>query len=77
MIPIPETALRRMRRRKVAILHKKKFYNTSYLFALWYIFSVAYNILNKSALNMAPKPGNASNVLGIDVCFALMGIRCP
>ena len=53
-IRIPETALHRMRRRKAAILHKKKLYNTSYLFALWYVFSVAYNIFSKNALNMAP-----------------------
>lgn len=53
-IRIPETALHRMRRRKVAILHKKKMYNTGYLFALWYVFSVLYNIFSKNALNMAP-----------------------
>ena len=53
-IPIPETALHRMRRRKAKILHKKKLYNTGYLFALWYVFSVAYNIFSKNALNMAP-----------------------
>mmetsp|Transcript_7155 Transcript_7155/g.14124 ORF Transcript_7155/g.14124 Transcript_7155/m.14124 type:complete len:398 (+) Transcript_7155:70-1263(+) len=54
VIRIPETALHRMRRRKAKILHKKKLYNTSYLFALWYVFSVAYNIFSKNALNMAP-----------------------
>jgi solute carrier family 35 protein E1 len=51
---VPETALRRMRRRKVAIYTKKKYYATGYLFALWYVFSVAYNIISKQALNLAP-----------------------
>ena len=49
-----ETPLRRMRRRKVAIYQKKKLYATGYLFALWYVFSVAYNIYSKKALNIAP-----------------------
>ena len=53
-IRIPETAFHRMRRRKAKILHKKKLYNTSYLFALCYVFSVAYNIFSKKALKMAP-----------------------
>jgi solute carrier family 35 protein E1 len=51
---VPETALHRMRRRKVAIYQKKKTYATGYLFALWYVFSVAYNIFSKNTLNMAP-----------------------
>ena len=28
--------------------------NTSYLFALWYLFSIFYNIFSKNSLNMAP-----------------------
>jgi solute carrier family 35 protein E1 len=50
----PETPLRRFRRRKSTLLHKKKFIATSYLFALWYVFSIAYNIFSKNALNLAP-----------------------
>jgi solute carrier family 35 protein E1 len=51
---LPESALRRMRRRKTVILNKRKMINTSYLFALWYVFSIGYNIFSKRALNMAP-----------------------
>lgn len=51
---LPESALRRMRRRKTVILSKRKMINTSYLFALWYVFSIGYNIFSKRALNMAP-----------------------
>jgi solute carrier family 35 protein E1 len=50
----PETPLKRFRRRKSELLHKKKKIATGYLFALWYVFSVAYNIFSKNALNMAP-----------------------
>ena len=49
------TPLSRYRQRKVAILSKRKMINTTYLFALWYIFSIAYNIYSKNALNMAPQ----------------------
>eukprot|EP00980_Cylindrotheca_fusiformis_P016951 scaffold5159_cov112-Cylindrotheca_fusiformis.AAC.5 len=29
--------------------------NTGYLFAMWYVFSVAYNIFSKASLNIAPE----------------------
>lgn len=53
--PRKETSVTRMRRRKVKILYKKKAYNVGYLFALWYILSIAYNVLSKRVLNMAPE----------------------
>ena len=53
-IPISESPLRQIRRLKVAMYERKKLYSTGALFALWYIFSVAYNIYSKKALNIAP-----------------------
>lgn len=53
-LEVPETSLQRFRRHKAAMLHKKKLIGTGYLFALWYVFSVTYNIFSKRALNMAP-----------------------
>jgi solute carrier family 35, member E1 len=49
-----ETSLQRMRRRKINILEKRKQKNTSYLFAVWYILSIGFNIYSKRALNLAP-----------------------
>jgi solute carrier family 35 protein E1 len=45
----------RMRRRKSAILQKKKKIKIASLFALWYILSVGYNIFSKRVLNLAPE----------------------
>jgi solute carrier family 35 protein E1 len=52
---IEGTPLSRYRHRKVEILNKRKMINTSYLFVLWYVFSIAYNIFSKASLNLAPQ----------------------
>lgn len=52
--PLQETALHRMRRRKSRILKRRKAKVTGYLFALWYVLCVVYNLFSKRALNMAP-----------------------
>jgi solute carrier family 35 protein E1 len=44
-----------MRRRKSAILQKKKKIKIASLFALWYVLSVGYNIFSKRVLNLAPE----------------------
>lgn len=54
-INIEGTPLSRYRRRKVDILTRRKMINTGYLFVLWYVFSVAYNIFSKASLNLAPE----------------------
>ncbi|CAJ1958906.1 unnamed protein product [Cylindrotheca closterium] len=48
------TPLQQSRRAQVAKLKRKKMINTSYLFIMWYVFSVLYNIFSKAALNLAP-----------------------
>lgn len=50
-----ETAVRRMRRRKVKIYNKKRTFFITILFGLWYTLSMAYNIFSKNALNLAPQ----------------------
>jgi solute carrier family 35 protein E1 len=44
-----------MRHRKVSILKRKKTIVVGWLFALWYVLSIMYNIFNKKALNLAPE----------------------
>lgn len=53
--PAEEYSVQRMRRRKSAILQKKKKIKIASLFALWYILSVGYNIFSKRVLNLAPE----------------------
>ena len=57
--PLPpaskESAVHRMRRRKVKIYTTKKLRATALLMGLWYSLSVAYNIYSKKALNLAPQ----------------------
>jgi solute carrier family 35 protein E1 len=47
--------------------------NTSYLFALWYIFSIAYNIFSKKSLTLAPELAWTSALLqmGLGLTYVL------
>lgn len=53
--PEKKSPLHRMRRKKSAILQKKKTIKVASLFTLWYILSIGYNIFSKRVLNLAPE----------------------